>query len=50
MDHVGVYLLIHAITTIGTGITVLLRIEHRLTRLETKMENLEKSNLKCQTN
>lgn len=43
-----IYLVSHAILTLGAGITFLLRIEHRLTRLETKMENLEKGQ-KCQT-
>jgi len=43
-----IYLVSHAIITLGAGITFLLRIEHRLTRLETKMENIEKSQ-KCQT-
>jgi len=43
-----VYLVSHAIITIGVGITFLLRIEHRLTRLETKMENIEKIQ-KCRT-
>jgi hypothetical protein len=38
-----VYLVSHAVITLGTGITFLLRIEHRLTRLETKMENIERN-------
>lgn len=38
-----VYLISHAVITLGTGITFLLRIEHRLTRLETKMETIEKN-------
>jgi hypothetical protein len=44
-----IYLVSHAIVTLGTGITFLLRIEHRLTRLETKMENFEQHQ-KCPTN
>lgn len=43
-----IYLVFHAVITLGAGITFLLRIEHRLTRLETKMENFEKHQ-KCQT-
>ena len=51
MDQITIiYLVSHAAVTVGAGIAFLLRIEHRLTRLETKMENFEKSNLKCQTN
>jgi hypothetical protein len=38
-----IYLVFHAVITLGAGITLLLRIEHRLTRLETKMENIEKN-------
>ena len=40
--ELSVYLLIHAIVTIGALITFLLRQEHRLTRIETKMEYIEK--------
>ena len=46
--EVIIYLVFHAILTIGGGITFLLRIEHRLTKLETKMENVE-NKLPCQT-
>jgi len=37
-----VYLVIHATITIGGAFAFFLRIEHRLTRLETKVENLER--------
>jgi hypothetical protein len=36
------YIGLHGLTTIGAVLTFLIRIEHRLTRLETKMENFEK--------
>jgi len=48
MEHVGVYLLMQAKITVGSLIGFLIRNEHRLTRLETKMENIEKRQ-KCQT-
>lgn len=49
MDHITIiYLVSHAVVTIGAGITFLLRIEHRLTKLETKVENFEKAQ-KCPT-
>ena len=37
-----IYLLIHGISTLGVLFMFFLRIEHRLTRVETKMENIEK--------
>jgi len=42
------YLAIHGILTLGLVVGFLIRIEHRLTRLETKVENLER-HLKCPT-
>ena len=40
------YLLSHAIITLGAVFGFLLRIEHRITRLETKMESLEQRSSK----
>ena len=37
-----VYLVIHAVITIGSIFGFFLRIENRLTRVETKVENFEK--------
>jgi hypothetical protein len=37
-----IYLAFHALVTIGAIFTFFLRIEHRLTRVETKVENFEK--------
>jgi len=37
-----VYLIVHGVATLGVVFTFFLRIEHRLTRVETKMENFEK--------
>jgi len=37
-----IYLTGHAVITLGALITLLLRIESRTTRLETKMEYIEK--------
>lgn len=42
MDHVGLYLLIHGTITVGSLIGFLIRNEHRLTKLETKLENHER--------
>ena len=42
MDHVGVYLLIHGTMTVGLLVGFLIRNEHRLTRLETKLEDHER--------
>jgi uncharacterized membrane protein YqgA involved in biofilm formation len=36
------YLIIHGVVTIGAIFGFFLRIEHRLTKVETKMELLEK--------
>jgi len=36
------YLIIHGISTMVAIFVFFIRIEHRLTRLETKMENFEK--------
>lgn len=37
-----IYLIFHAIITVGAIFGFFLRIEHRITRLETKVENMEK--------
>lgn len=37
-----VYLIVHGIATLGILMAFFIRIEHRLTRVETKMENFEK--------
>jgi len=37
-----IYLVSHALFTIGAIFIFFLRIEHRLTKVETKIENLEK--------
>lgn len=37
-----IYLAFHALITIGAIFVFFLRIEHRLTRVETKVENFEK--------
>lgn len=42
MDGNQIYLAVHGVTTLGTVIIFLIRNEHRLTRLETKQEALEK--------
>lgn len=42
MESLYIYLGIHGISTIGAIFVFFLRIEHRLTRVETKMENFEK--------
>jgi hypothetical protein len=36
------YLIVHGISTIGGLFVFLLRVEHRITRLETKVELMEK--------
>jgi hypothetical protein len=36
-----IYLLIHGVSTLLALVTFFIRIEHRITRLETKMENFE---------
>lgn len=40
-DQLIIYLIIHGITTVGSTVVFLIRNEHRITRLETKLENLE---------
>ena len=42
MNYLWIYLLFHAIITLGAIITFLLRVEARIVRLETKMEYIEK--------
>jgi len=42
MDGIQIYLAVHGVTTVGSLIAFLIRNEHRLTRLETKQESLEK--------
>lgn len=37
------YLGIHAITTVGTVVVFLIRNEHRITKMETRLDYLEKS-------
>jgi len=37
-----IYLVIHGAATVGAIFVFFLRIEHRLTRVETKVENFEK--------
>lgn len=37
-----IYLAIHGMATLGAILIFVLRIEHRITRLETKMEYIEK--------
>jgi len=37
-----IYLISHALVTIGAIFIFFLRIEHRLTKVETKVENMEK--------
>jgi len=36
------YMALHGVTTIGAIIVFIIKIEHRLTKLETKMEQVEK--------
>jgi len=38
-----IYLISHAILTIGALFGFFIKVEHRITRLETKMENFEKT-------
>jgi len=42
MDHVGLYPLVHGTVTVGSLVGFLIRNEHRLTKLETKLEDHEK--------
>ena len=37
------YLIIHGITTVGTMMLFLIRNEHRITKMETRLDYLEKS-------
>jgi len=37
-----IYLVIHGVFTIGAIFAFFMKIEHRLTRVETKIENFEK--------
>lgn len=47
MNHIYIYMALHAIVTIGAIITFLLRLEARIVRLETKMEYIEKTTMKA---
>jgi hypothetical protein len=38
-----IYLAIHGTATVGSLVAFMVRNEHRITRIETKLENLEKS-------
>jgi len=37
------YLLVHGISTVGAVVIFLVRNEHRVTKLETSLDNLQKS-------
>ena len=37
------YLGLHAVTTVGTVVIFLIRNEHRITKMETRLDYLEKS-------
>lgn len=41
-SSIYVYLVLHALTTLGSILALVIRFEHRITRLETKVEHLEK--------
>ena len=44
MSHIEIiYLTIHGVTTVGTVIVFLVRNEHRITKMETRLDYLEKS-------
>ena len=44
MSHIEIiYLTIHGVTTVGSVIVFLVRNEHRITKMETRLDYLEKS-------